>query len=80
MGRMLATARLRTVSAVNAQTYLNCYNLSTAKPVASQRSQKGDWVIKKCVLVERKKIRKMISTEGKKLAEYLYGGQNNGTF
>ena len=30
-----------------------------------QRSQKGDWVIKKCVLVWRKKIRKIEGTESK---------------
>ena len=49
-------------------------------PVTTRRSQKGDWVIKKCVLVEGKKIGKVIDTESKKLAEYLYGGQNNGAF
>lgn len=49
-------------------------------PAITQRSQKGDWVIKKCVLVEGKKISKIIDTEGEIPAEYLYGGQNNGTF
>ncbi len=49
-------------------------------PAITQRSQKGDWVIKKCVLVEGKKIGKIIDTGSKKLAEYLYGGLKNGTF
>lgn len=51
-----------------------------ASPVNAQRTQKGNWVTKKCVLVERNKISKMIDTEGKKPTEYLNGGQNNGTF
>ena len=32
------------------------------KPMFLQRAQKGDWVIKKCVLVGRKKICKIIGT------------------
>ena len=32
------------------------------KPMFLQRTQKGDWVIKKCVLVGRKKICKIIGT------------------
>ena len=39
-------------------------------PVITQRLQKDNWVIKKCVLVKRKKIGKMTGTEGRKPAEY----------
>ena len=60
------------------QIFFNFFR--SKNPAITQRSQKGDWVIKRCVLVECKKISKMIGTEGRKPTEYLNGGQNNGTF
>lgn len=46
----------------------------------SQKQHKGykkvTWVIKRCVLVGLKKIRKMIGTESKQHSEYKNGGTN----
>lgn len=36
--------------------------------------------MKKCVLVLGEKVRKIVNTESKKLAEYANGGNKHGTF
>ena len=46
--------------------------LGLSNPMPAQKSQKGDPVIKKCVLVDGKNISIIVNTESKKQSEQVY--------